>query len=86
MKGASPTRAGLLILPLVLGLMIASIVSGQLTARTGRYKIFPVIGSAMMVGGLLLLNTINADTALLRSRHLHVRLRPRARHAACRRW
>jgi EmrB/QacA subfamily drug resistance transporter len=64
-KGASPTKAGLLLLPLVLGIMLASILSGQLTARTGRYKIFPVIGTLLMVGGLVGLNTINADTPLL---------------------
>jgi EmrB/QacA subfamily drug resistance transporter len=66
-KGASPTKAGLLLLPLVLGLMIASILSGQLTARTGRYKIFPVFGVLLMVAGLLLLNTLNADTQLIRT-------------------
>jgi EmrB/QacA subfamily drug resistance transporter len=66
-KGASPTKAGLLLLPMVLGIMIASVLSGQLTARTGRYKIFPVIGIALMVAGLLLLNTINADTVLWRT-------------------
>ena len=66
-KGAAPTRAGLLVLPLVLGIMMASVTSGQLTARTGRYKIFPVIGTALMVVGLVLLNTINADTPLWRT-------------------
>lgn len=66
-KGASPTKAGLLLLPLVLGIMMASVLSGQLTARTGRYKIFPVIGTALMITGLVLLNTINADTPLWRT-------------------
>jgi EmrB/QacA subfamily drug resistance transporter len=66
-KGASPTKAGLLTLPLVLGLMIASVISGQLTARTGRYKVFPLVGTVLMVAGLLLLNTINADTPLWRT-------------------
>jgi EmrB/QacA subfamily drug resistance transporter len=66
-KGASPTKAGLLILPLVVGIALASVISGQLTARTGRYKIFPLIGTALMVAGLLLLNTINADTDLWRT-------------------
>ena len=66
-KGASPTKAGLLILPMVLGIALASVISGQLTARTGRYKIFPLLGTALMVAGLLLLNTINADTPLWRT-------------------
>jgi EmrB/QacA subfamily drug resistance transporter len=63
-KGASPTKAGLLVLPIVLGIMIGSILSGQITSRTGRYKIFPIFGIALMTAGLLLLNTINAQTAL----------------------
>ena len=41
-KGASPTKSGLLLLPLVAGLMLASLGAGRLIARTGRYKIFPV--------------------------------------------
>ncbi|MHA6757610.1 MDR family MFS transporter [Streptacidiphilus sp. PAMC 29251] len=63
-KGASPTKAGLLLLPLVAGLMLSSLGSGQLIARTGRYKIFPVIGSVLMVVGMGLMITIGADTAL----------------------
>jgi EmrB/QacA subfamily drug resistance transporter len=63
-KGASPTKSGLLLLPLVAGLMLSSLGSGQLIARTGRYKIFPVIGSVLMVVGMSLMITIGADTAL----------------------
>ena len=63
-KGASPTEAGLLLLPMVFGIMGASVIAGQITSRTGRYKIFPVIGSALLVVGLLLMHTIGADTAL----------------------
>ncbi|HEY7009416.1 MAG TPA: MDR family MFS transporter [Jatrophihabitantaceae bacterium] len=63
-KGASPTKAGLLILPLVAGIMAASLVAGQVTSRTGRYKIFPVIGSVLLVAGMLLLSTVGTDTAL----------------------
>ncbi|MGI8760835.1 MAG: MDR family MFS transporter [Jatrophihabitantaceae bacterium] len=66
-KGASPTKAGLLVLPMVAGMMIASLTSGQITSRTGRYKIFPVLGSAMLVLGLLLLSTVGADTSLVRT-------------------
>jgi EmrB/QacA subfamily drug resistance transporter len=53
-KGASPTKSGLLMLPLMLGMMTASITTGQLIARTGRYKIFPVIGTALMTVSMLL--------------------------------
>lgn len=63
-KGASPTRAGLLILPLVLGIMVASMSAGQIMTRTGRYKIFPILGSTALVASLLLLYTIGADTPL----------------------
>jgi EmrB/QacA subfamily drug resistance transporter len=63
-KGASPTKAGLLILPMIAGVMSASMLSGQITSRTGRYKVFPVIGSLCMVAGLLLMTRIGADTPL----------------------
>jgi EmrB/QacA subfamily drug resistance transporter len=63
-KGASPTKAGLLLLPLIAGMMVASLATGQITSRTGRYKIFPVIGSILMVVGLLTMTRIGADTAL----------------------
>ena len=63
-KGASPTKSGLLLLPLVGGLMLASLGSGRLIARTGRYKIFPVVGSVLMVIGMGLFITLRADTAL----------------------
>jgi EmrB/QacA subfamily drug resistance transporter len=66
-KGASPTKAGLLILPLVLGIMTASMVSGRITARTGRYKMFPIIGTVSLVVALLLLATVGADTPLWRT-------------------
>jgi EmrB/QacA subfamily drug resistance transporter len=63
-KGASPTKAGLLILPMVLGIMAASMLAGQVTARTGHYKKFPVIGSALLVVGLLLMSQVAANTPL----------------------
>jgi EmrB/QacA subfamily drug resistance transporter len=64
-KGNSPTRAGLLSLPLVLGIMLFSVIAGQITSRTGRYKIFPVIGSVLLVIGLVLLSLLSADTSLV---------------------
>jgi EmrB/QacA subfamily drug resistance transporter len=66
-KGASPTRAGLLILPLVGGLMIASLTAGQLTSRTGRYRHYPIIGSIALVVAMLLLFRVGADTPLWRT-------------------
>ncbi|WP_327001494.1 MFS transporter [Dactylosporangium sp. NBC_01737] len=63
-KGASPTKAGLMLLPLVLGIMTGSIVSGQVIARTGKYRKFPIIGSLLMVAALALFSRIGADTPL----------------------
>ncbi len=63
-KGATPTQSGLLLLPMVAGIMGASLLAGQVTARTGRYKIFPVIGSALLVIGLFVMSSVSADTPL----------------------
>jgi EmrB/QacA subfamily drug resistance transporter len=62
--GASPMESGFLMLPMVIGMMSASIVSGQVIARTGRIRGFPVFGSALAAGALLALSRIGADTAL----------------------
>ncbi|MBW4033746.1 MAG: MFS transporter [Acidobacteria bacterium] len=61
-KGSSPTLSGFQLLPMILGLMIASIVSGQLISRTGRYKIFPILGTAFMAMGFLIFTQLKADT------------------------
>jgi EmrB/QacA subfamily drug resistance transporter len=61
-KGSTPTESGFQLLPMILGLMIASIISGQLISRTGKYRIFPIIGTGLMSLGFLLLTTIKADT------------------------
>ncbi|QIS08349.1 MDR family MFS transporter [Nocardia arthritidis] len=63
-RGASPTLAGLQMLPMVLGLMTGSIVSGQMISRTGRYRIFPLIGASMLTLGLFLLHFLSADSPL----------------------
>jgi EmrB/QacA subfamily drug resistance transporter len=63
--GASPTMAGLLMLPMVLGMMSGAMVSGQIISRTGRTRVFPRVGSALLVIALLLLSTTSADTSLL---------------------
>ena len=61
--GMSPTRSGLAMLPIVTGIMIASISSGQIMSRTGRYKIFPIIGSVLVFTGLVVLSTLDAESA-----------------------
>jgi EmrB/QacA subfamily drug resistance transporter len=61
-KGSTPTESGFQLLPMILGLMISSIVSGQLISRTGKYKIFPILGTAFMGLGFVILTTLKADT------------------------
>jgi EmrB/QacA subfamily drug resistance transporter len=63
-KGHTPTEAGLLMVPMTLGIMIGSIVSGQITSRTGHYKIFPIIGTALMVLSMSLLYTLGVDSPI----------------------
>ncbi|MCB0894547.1 MAG: MFS transporter [Nocardioides sp.] len=63
--GASPTESGLLMLPMVVGMMTSSIGSGQIISRTGHVRMFPILGSALMVAGLALLSLCGADTALV---------------------
>ncbi|MGY5764731.1 MDR family MFS transporter [Brachybacterium sp. DNPG3] len=60
--GVSATVAGLLMIPMMGGLLISSVISGQLVTRTGRYKIFPLIGSAVMALGLWAISTMTIDT------------------------
>jgi len=64
-KGASPTKSGLQMLPMMGGMLLTSISSGQLISRTGRYKMFPVIGTAVMSLGLLLLSQMTPATSTL---------------------
>lgn len=64
--GVSATASGLRTLPMVAGLLITSISSGALVGRTGRYKIFPVAGTAVMTVGFLLLSGMDATTAIWR--------------------
>ena len=59
--GATPTEAGLMMIPMVLGLMISSIVSGQIISRTGRYKIFPIIGTGLLVAAFFYMTFVSAD-------------------------
>jgi EmrB/QacA subfamily drug resistance transporter len=61
-KGASPTASGLEMLPMMAGMLVTSILSGQLISRTGRYKIFPIIGTLVMAVGLYLMSRMTAQT------------------------
>lgn len=61
-QGATPTEAGLELLPMMAGLLLASIVSGRLISRLGRFKIFPIIGTGLAAVGMFLLSTVRVDT------------------------
>jgi MFS family permease len=63
--GASPTSSGLQMLPVVTGMLLAFNISGQLTSRRGKYKVFPIIGCALSTAGLLCLSTMQVNTPLL---------------------
>jgi EmrB/QacA subfamily drug resistance transporter len=63
-KGATPTEAGLLLLPMTLGIMFGSILSGQIISRTGRYRKFPIIGSALLAISLFIFHYVEFDTPL----------------------
>jgi len=62
--GASPTKSGFMMLPMVAGMMTASISSGRIISKTGRTRMFPIFGSAIMALGLFLLTRITADSHL----------------------
>lgn len=64
-KGYSPTAAGLLLLPMVLGIMAGTISSGQVIARTGRYRVFPIVGLVLLVLGMVLLSRVGVDTSMV---------------------
>ena len=61
--GASPTLSGLELLPMVGGMLITFILSGQLVSRTGRYKIFPIAGSAVLAVGLVFLTRLGSQSS-----------------------
>jgi EmrB/QacA subfamily drug resistance transporter len=61
--GASPTSSGLRMLPLMFGLLTASISSGRVISRVGRYKVFPIAGTAFLVAGMFLLSRLGLGTA-----------------------
>jgi EmrB/QacA subfamily drug resistance transporter len=64
-KGSSPTESGLQMLPLMAGVLLASIGSGQIISRTGRYRVFPILGTGVMSIGMLLLSRLEPDTSIL---------------------
>ncbi|MFK4114006.1 MDR family MFS transporter [Microbacterium sp. NPDC006705] len=61
-RGATPTEAGLMTIPMIGGLLVASIGVGALITRTGRWKPFLIVGALLLIGGASLLSTIHYDT------------------------
>ena len=66
-KGVSATSSGLRLLPMMAGLLLTSTLSGQLITRWGRYKMFPIVGTAVFSLGLLLLSRMDEHTSILTS-------------------
>lgn len=62
-RGNTPTESGLLMLPMIAGLMISSTVSGRLIAKTGRYKLFPIIGTLILALGIWLFSHLSLTTS-----------------------
>ncbi|MFJ9728223.1 MDR family MFS transporter [Streptomyces sp. NPDC101209] len=61
-QGASATNSGLLLLPMLGAMLVTSMVAGRVTTNTGKYKLFPVVGSVLMIVGLYLLSTMDTGT------------------------
>lgn len=66
-QGASATNSGLLLLPMLLAMLVVSMVAGRVTTSTGRYRLFPIVGGALMVVGLFLLAQMDTGTSRLTS-------------------
>ena len=62
-KGVSPSAAGMQLTPMMGGVLLTSTISGQIISRIGRYRIFPILGTAVMSIGLFLLSTLAVDTS-----------------------
>jgi EmrB/QacA subfamily drug resistance transporter len=62
-KGSTPTVSGLQLTPLMAGLLVTSIVSGQVISRLGRYRFFPIAGTALMAFAMFLLSSLHVHTS-----------------------
>ncbi|MGI5214586.1 MDR family MFS transporter [Plantactinospora sp. CA-290183] len=66
-QGASATNSGLLLLPLMFGMLVVSIVVGRTITKTGRYRAFPIIGGIVMTAGMALLTLLDVETSKVES-------------------
>ena len=71
-QGESPTVSGLALTPMMLGVTVTSIVAGQVTTKTGRYKVFPILGGGIMSLGMYLLTGLGVGTSRLTSALFYV--------------
>ena len=71
-QGESPTVSGLALTPMMLGVTVTSIVAGQVTTKTGRYKVYPILGGAIMAVGMFLLSGLDVGTSRLTSALFYV--------------
>jgi MFS family permease len=71
-QGESPTVSGLALTPMMLGVTVTSIVAGQVTTKTGRYKVFPILGGGIMALGMYLLTGLDVGTTVLTSALFYV--------------
>jgi EmrB/QacA subfamily drug resistance transporter len=71
-QGESPTVSGLMLTPMMLGVTVTSIVGGQVTTKTGRYKVFPILGGGIMALGMYLLTGLDVGTTVLTSALFYV--------------
>jgi EmrB/QacA subfamily drug resistance transporter len=71
-QGESPTISGLALTPMMLGVTVTSIVAGQVTTRTGRYKAFPILGGGIMALAMYLLTGLDVGTTRLTSAIFYV--------------
>ncbi|WP_369247293.1 MDR family MFS transporter [Streptomyces sp. R41] len=62
-QGASATSSGLLLLPMMLPIVVVSQIAGKVMSRTGKYKVFPVLGAGLLTLGMLLLSTMDTGTS-----------------------
>jgi MFS family permease len=63
----SPTGSGLMLIPMMLGSTVTALIAGQVTTRTGRYRVLPIIGGAVMTVGMFLLTRLGLHTSLLQA-------------------
>ncbi|MEV6979260.1 MDR family MFS transporter [Kitasatospora sp. NPDC093806] len=62
-QGASATNSGLLLMPMMFGMLVISLVVGQAVTKTGKYRIYPILGTIVMAVGMVLLSTLSTDTS-----------------------